>query len=514
MVSPTATATWNGGSDNWTTAADWSNLVVPGFASNGVVSAGDAQITTNVGTIASLNVSAPLDLLDGGALIVTGAVTGTGSFTIDANATLELVGADAETVNFNDASASLKLDNPAAFAGVLNGLIVGDAIDLGGIVVAGAVVSGSVLTVTEANSSTLTFNLSNFPSGVGFSVQSDGAGGSKLIVIPPLANVKFNEVDGNDVINCAQSRAAGGVALSDTVTGLAVGAAAFTATANASTTATQNVTIAETLPIVTIAKIDGNDVINAAQAKAGATLSGAATGLNSGATFQVFVVDGAFSKTYTATIGTGGAWTATIPSADAITLGNGTATVSAQATDAHGDPWALASKSVTVAETSPTVTIAQIDGNDVINAAQAKAGVALSGAATGLASGATFQVFVVDRTFSKTYTATVGTGGDWTATIPSADAITLGNGTNAATVSAQVADAYGNPSALASQSVTAAAAPPTVSVSETRSGPTDLTCDTITKTATASAGLTIAGVEVFDNGKDLGAATYGAATGL
>src|SRR6202011_2502165 len=235
---------------------------------------------------------------------------------------------------------------------------------------------------------------------------------------------------------------------------------------NQSALASQSVTVAETLPTVSISAIDGNNVINNAQAHAaaGVALSGAVTGLTQGATFNVSVTDGTFSKTYTATVGAGGTWTATIPSADAVTLANGTATVSAQVTDALGNQSALASQSVTVAETLPTVSISAIDGNNVINNTQAHAsgGVALSGAVTGLTQGATFNVSVTDGTFSKTYTATVGTGGTWTATIPSADAVTLANGT--ATVSAQVTDALGNQSALASQSVTVAETLPTVSI--------------------------------------------------
>ena len=53
-----------------------------------------------------------------------------------------------------------------------------------------------------------------------------------------------------------------------------------------------------------------------------------------------------------------------------MTLANGTATVSAQVTDALGNQSALASQTVTVAETLPTVTINAIDGNNVINTAR------------------------------------------------------------------------------------------------------------------------------------------------
>ena len=320
--------------------------------------------------------------------------------------------------------------------------------------------------------------------------------------------VTISLVDGNNVINA--SEAAAGVALSGTVSGLAGNSTfqvtvtdagfnkSYTATVNAAGTAwtatipsadavtlangtatvsaqvtdalgnqsalaSQAVTVSETGPVVTISLVDGNNVINASEAAAGVALSGTVSGLAGNSTFQVTVTDAGFNKSYTATVNAAGtAWTATIPSADAVTLANGTATVSAQVTDALGNQSALASQAVTVAETLPTVSINAIDGNNVINNTQAHAGVALSGTVTGLAQGATFNVSVTDGTFSKTYIATVGSGGSWTATIPSADAVTLANGT--ATVSAQVTDALGNQSALASQAVTVSETLPTVSI--------------------------------------------------
>src|SRR5581483_6260578 len=109
---------------------------------------------------------------------------------------------------------------------------------------------------------------------------------------------------------------------------------------------------------------------------------------------------------------------------DAVTLANGPATVTAQVTDAFGNVSTLASQTVTVAETLPTVMINPIDGIDMINNAEAHdaGGVALGGTVTGLAQGATFSVSLTDGTFSKSYVATVGSGGSWTATIPSSDA--------------------------------------------------------------------------------------------
>src|SRR6202012_5141937 len=146
---------------------------------------------------------------------------------------------------------------------------------------------------------------------------------------------------------------------------------------------------------------------------------------------------------------------------DATALSNGTATVSATVTDANGNQ-ATASQAVTVAETGPTITIAAVEGNNIINHAEALAGVALSGTVSGLAAGSTFNVTVTDNGVVKTYVATVnGSATGWTATIPATDATALANGT--ATVAATITDANGN-QATASQAVTVAETGPTITI--------------------------------------------------
>src|SRR5205807_4102055 len=131
-------------------------------------------------------------------------------------------------------------------------------------------------------------------------------------------------------------------------------------------------------------------------------------------------------------------------------------TVSAQVTDANGNPSAIATQSVTVAETLPTVAITTpIAGDNILNRSEAAAGVSHTGTVTGIAANSTFQVTVTDNGVTKSYTATVNAAATgWSATIPSTDALALANGT--ATVSAQVTDANGNSSAIATQSVTVA----------------------------------------------------------
>ena len=206
-------------------------------------------------------------------------------------------------------------------------------------------------------------------------------------------------------------------------------------------TATQALTVAELG--ITITTIAGDNVVNAGEAAAGFAISGSETGAN-GQPVTVTISDsqGHVVDSYTTTA-SGGSWSVSVTSAQAQALRDGTYTVTAQVTT--GNASVSESVQVVVAETLPTVTIDPVDGNNVINHAEAAAGVTLSGTVTGLAAGATFTVTVTDGTFSKNYTATVNTAGTgWTAPIPASDALALPNGT--ATATAQVTDQNGNAS--------------------------------------------------------------------
>src|SRR6202034_2566723 len=193
--------------------------------------------------------------------------------------------------------------------------------------------------------------------------------------------------------------------------------------------ATQSVTVAESGPTVTIALVDGNDVINATEAQAGVPLSGTVSGLAANSTFEVTVTDNGVTKDYVATVNAAGTgWTATIPSADATALANGTATVSAQVTDANGNTSAVATQSVTVAESGPTVTIALVDGNDVINATQTTSGVAISGTETS-ADGQTVTIAILNSGKQVVDTlTTVASAGAWSVTLSEAQLLALPSG--------------------------------------------------------------------------------------
>ena len=163
------------------------------------------------------------------------------------------------------------------------------------------------------------------------------------------------------------------------------GAAAMTAqvtdlNGNQSALATQLVTVAETGPSVTIDEVDGNRPDQFRRGPCRRRRGALSRRCHDRACGrQPLQCDGRRQRRrhqhlHGATINDAGTgWTATIPTADASALHDGTATVTAQVTDLNGNQSALATQLVTVAETGPSVTIDKVDGNDLINFAEAHA---------------------------------------------------------------------------------------------------------------------------------------------
>ena len=311
---------------------------------------------------------------------------------------------------------------------------------------------------------------------VGFSITGSEAGADGLPIMVTIVDGNGAAVESYNITG-----AQGGWSVNVTsaqATALADGSYTVTAQVtdqfgNPSTTATQTLEVHETLPTVTIdaLALDGDNVINHAEAQGGVTLGGSVTGLAANSTFSITVTDGSFSQTYQATVNAAGTvWTATIPGEDATELQDGTSAlaVTAQVTDQFGNTSATATQTFSVEETLPTVTIDALDadGDSVINHTEAQGGVILSGSVTGLAAGAVFLIMATDGSFTKTYSAAVNTAGTgWTATIPSEDATTLQDGVGALAVTAQVTDQFGNTSATATQTFTVEETLPTVTIS-------------------------------------------------
>ena len=242
---------------------------------------------------------------------------------------------------------------------------------------------------------------------------------------------------------------------------LTVTAVATDAAGN-SATATHELTVDTLAPAVAITTIEGgDDLINAAEAAGGITVSGTA---EIGSTLTV---NGA-----AVTVDASGGWTTSVTPA-----GDGPLTVTAVATDAAGNT-ATATHALTVdtvAPAAPLITSIPENGGGGINASEASDGtpvvVGLTG--TGAVAGDTLTINWGGQTVSYTLLAGDITASSATVTVPAATITAQGQGTF--DVTATLTDAAGNPSVpSAAASVTvdtvAPAAPLITSIPENGGG--------------------------------------------
>ncbi|HED6246585.1 TPA: Ig-like domain-containing protein, partial [Enterobacter cloacae] len=187
---------------------------------------------------------------------------------------------------------------------------------------------------------------------------------------------------------------------------------------------------------ISIDAIATDDVINAAEKGADLVLSGSTSNVEANQT--VTITFG--GKSYTATVGTDGKWTATVPAADLAGLKDGDASVQVSVTNVNGNS-ASAGREYSVDATAPSVTINTLATDDILNAAEAQADLTVSGTSTAEAG----QTVTVSLN-GKDYTATVGSDGNWTLNVPAADLAGLADGS--VTVTASVSDKAGNPASV------------------------------------------------------------------
>lgn len=125
-----------------------------------------------------------------GTLELSDAVTGAGKLKIDTGATLQLaanVGVSL-TVSFNGENATLAINRPSAFKATISGLAISDAIDLVGAAATGASVNTSdQLVIINGSRTVATLQLSGNYAGAGFSVESDGHGGTDVALAATAA---------------------------------------------------------------------------------------------------------------------------------------------------------------------------------------------------------------------------------------------------------------------------------------------------------------------------------------
>ncbi|KHO34972.1 type 1 secretion target domain-containng protein [Enterobacter sp. FB] len=246
--------------------------------------------------------------------------------------------------------------------------------------------------------------------------------------------------------------------------------------------AERDITIDANLPGLRVDTVAGDDVINSIEHGQNLIVTGSSDGLTAGTTLTV-TVNG---KTYPATVLADGTWRAAIPAADVGALAAGTVTVTVAGQSSAGNPVSI-SHDVTVDLATVAISIDAIASDDVINAAEKGADLVLSGSTSNVEENQTVTI-----TFGgKSYTATVGADGKWTATVPAADLAGLKDGD--ASVQVSVTNVNGN-SASAGREYSVDATAPTVTINT-------LATDDILNAAEAKSDLTVSGTSTAEAGQ-------------
>ncbi|QYK42267.1 MAG: Ig-like domain-containing protein [Paracoccaceae bacterium] len=232
------------------------------------------------------------------------------------------------------------------------------------------------------------------------------------------------------------------------------------------TTITDRVVI-DTVPHpLAVDPVTADNTVNAAEASAGFQITGTST---AGATITV-VLGG---QTLTTVVGASGAWAVSYP-AGVLAPGEYDATITATTVDAAGNP---SSTTHTLrVDTVTSVTLSgPVAGDDVVNAAEAAGGIALSGTAQ---PGSTVSV----SWNGVTLPATVGASGAWTVTYPAAS---IPAGEYASTVTVTATDTAGN-TASATRAVQIDTVPHPLAINP-------VTADNMVNAAEAGSGFQITG---------------------
>ncbi len=215
--------------------------------------------------------------------------------------------------------------------------------------------------------------------------------------------------------------------------------------------ATHNLTVDLAAPVVTINMVAGDDVINATEHAQAQIISGSATGATTGNTVSVTIG----STTYTTVLDANGNWSVGVPASVISALAQGDVTITATVTDSAGNS-GTASHTVTVALGAPVLAINTIAVDDIINATEKGADLAISGSSNQPAG---TQITVTLN--GQNYTTTADASGNWSVTVPASAVSALGEATY--TVTASATDVDGN-SGSASHNVQVNTALPGVTI--------------------------------------------------
>jgi hypothetical protein len=201
-------------------------------------------------------------------------------------------------------------------------------------------------------------------------------------------------------------------------------------------------------PTIAIATIAGDDIVSAAEAAAGVVIAGTTSGAEDGrlVTIGILEPDDTVVATFTTTVSSG-AWSLSITAAEVAGLTEGSHRVTADVTDAVGNPAVPAGRTFLVDRVPPappTIVSIADSGDGGINAAEAADGsaVVVSVAGTGAQAGDVLTLNWRAHTMSVTLTADDVANGSITVAVSSG--VIAGQGDGTFDVSAHLTDVVGN----------------------------------------------------------------------
>ncbi|SLN73976.1 hypothetical protein TRL7639_04476 [Falsiruegeria litorea R37] len=423
----------------------------------------DVDTMANVRSVQTLgDGSVQLTLLDGRQVIVQAAdvrILDADQILISGEAAAEIAQLAADTAGGGDGGGGGASGLGGAGA-ALAGLGVAGAVGGGGGGGGGAAPAPPPLTLSDLTST----GLSNASTGTTVPAGTENV----VVTIGSFSKTVTPDEDGNWTLTLTQAEAA---ALPQGATTIEV--AYENAAGNIFGTETVAYTIDTQPPSLTINPVAGDAIVNAAEAGSDLNITGT-TDAEDGQTVTV-TLNG---QTYTGTA-SGGAWSVTVPAAALTALGDGAnMTVTADVTDAAGNPAAQASSALSTDFTAPTVTMnAVADGT--INLIDQGRDLQITGTTTA-ADGDPVVVSFNGQNYGG-----AANGGTWGVTIPQADLAGLTTGTDIA-VSVTVTDAAGNTSTAVTASVPVDLTGPSLTLA-------DLPFGTALSAAEAGADVTVSG---------------------
>ncbi|WP_416378492.1 Ig-like domain-containing protein [Enterobacter hormaechei] len=200
-------------------------------------------------------------------------------------------------------------------------------------------------------------------------------------------------------------------------------------------------------PVISVDTIAQDNIINAAEHNQPLTLTGK-TDAEAGQIVTV-TLNG---KNHTATVGSDGSWSVTLPASEVQALANGEHTLTVNVSDKAGNG-SSTTADFTVDTAAPVVTINTVAGDDILNTSEQGQAQIISGQANGAAEGDVVTVTVG----GKTFTGAVQADGSWSVGVPASVIGALGEGSHSISVS--VTDAAGN-TGSATHGITLSGNPP------------------------------------------------------